>query len=78
MADIGFDAPSDPDAALESFIARIRALRAEVGLSDTFSSFHLDKRQLGKMVDAVHADPSGVVYRLPDAIIQRVTREVAS
>ena len=78
MAAVGFDAPADPDAALEALIQRIRDLREQVGLPATFADYQLDKRQLGKMVDLVHADPSGVVYRLPDAIIQRVTREVAS
>lgn len=71
------EAPAEPRACLDYFIQYVRRLREEVGLPSTFAEFHLDKGALGGMVDAVHADPSGVVFRIPDAVIQRVTREVA-
>jgi alcohol dehydrogenase class IV len=72
------EAPAEPEACLSYVIDFIRRFREEVGLPATFAEFNLDKSALANMVAAVHSDPSGVVFRIPEAVIQRVTREVAT
>ncbi|MCF8563808.1 iron-containing alcohol dehydrogenase [Alicyclobacillus tolerans] len=71
------NASEHPEEALGQVLSFIRDLREQVGLPSTFAEFDMDKRMLNKMVDVVHADPSGVVFRIPDPIIQKVVREVA-
>ncbi|QSO53646.1 iron-containing alcohol dehydrogenase [Alicyclobacillus curvatus] len=72
------EASTDSAECLEQVVQQLEALREEVGLQSTFSDFEMAPELLRKMVEFVHADPSGVVFRLPDAVIQHVTRQVAA
>ncbi|KPV39364.1 iron-containing alcohol dehydrogenase [Alicyclobacillus ferrooxydans] len=69
--------PTDADACLQEVIAFLEQLREEVGLPSTFADFEMHPQVLEHMVEYVHADPSGLVFRLPDAVIQYVTSQVA-
>lgn len=69
--------PDDPQAALDAVIAFIRDLRAEVDLPETFGEFNIAPDALPQMVKLVQSDPSGILFRLPDAVINRVGQEVA-
>ncbi|MCL6598411.1 MAG: iron-containing alcohol dehydrogenase [Alicyclobacillus macrosporangiidus] len=75
--DAGFtEVPADAEGCLAHVIERICALREAVGLPETFAEFHIPAEALAHIVDLVHADPAGVTFRLPDAVITRVGREV--
>lgn len=69
--------PSDPQAALDAVVAFIRDLRSAVDLPDTFAEFNIAPSDLPQMVKLVQSDPSGILFRLPDAVIERVGQEVA-
>jgi alcohol dehydrogenase class IV len=71
------DVSADPEQCLSQTIEYIRQLRTEVGLPDTFAEFSLDPAVLKQIVTIVQTDPSGLVFRIPDAIIRKITKEVA-
>jgi alcohol dehydrogenase class IV len=71
------DAPASDEACLNRVIEFIRDLRRQVKLPETFAEFDLSQVDLGQMVKLVQSDPSGILFRLPAAVIERVTQEVA-
>ncbi|MCL6452654.1 MAG: iron-containing alcohol dehydrogenase [Alicyclobacillus sp.] len=61
---------------LEGLISLLERLRADVGLPQTFHAFTMDPEVLAKMVPLVHQDPAGAALRLPEAVVEQVTRAV--
>ncbi|SDW65099.1 Alcohol dehydrogenase, class IV [Alicyclobacillus hesperidum] len=71
------DLPDNPRACLDAVITFLRNLRTKVCLPDTFAEFRIQQADLAQMVGLVQSDPSGLLFRLPDAVIERVSQEVA-
>lgn len=69
--------PEEPGGCRAALVARIRALRREVGLPDTFAEFRLDPAALPTMPECVRRDPARIAYELPAEVVRRVTWEVA-
>jgi alcohol dehydrogenase class IV len=71
------DAPADAAGALAAVVEYITELRRRVGLPDTFAEFNIQPSDLPQMVRLVQSDPSGILFKLPDAVIEQVSRQVA-
>ncbi|MDQ0189592.1 iron-containing alcohol dehydrogenase [Alicyclobacillus cycloheptanicus] len=71
------DAPADAAGALAAVVEYITELRRRVGLPDTFAEFNIQPSDLPQMVRLVQSDPSGILFKLPDVVIEQVSRQVA-
>jgi hypothetical protein len=47
-----------------------------VNLPETFAEFESNQDQLQHLVPAVHNDPAGVFFKIPETIITKVINEV--
>ncbi|MBM7587577.1 alcohol dehydrogenase class IV [Bacillus pakistanensis] len=65
-----------PEKCLEDVIQYIRDLRKAVDLPETFAEFESNQDQLQHLVPAVHNDPAGVFFKIPETIITKVINEV--
>ncbi|MFD2922354.1 iron-containing alcohol dehydrogenase [Halobacillus naozhouensis] len=66
-----------PKQCLEQVTTYIRSLRSHIGLASTFKGINIDVKDIEAIVTAVHSDPSGIAFRIPEDSIREVVKEVA-
>lgn len=72
------DPANNPEECLSQCIEEICHLREEVGLPEDYAEFNIDAADIPKLIPAVQLDPSGIGFRIPDDIIEKILKEVIS
>lgn len=74
---IGVKNPSNnPEECLAQCLEVICDLRREVGLPDDFAEFNIDPADIPGLIPAVQMDPSGIGFRIPEDVIEKILSEV--
>ncbi|MDP9728040.1 iron-containing alcohol dehydrogenase [Alicyclobacillus tolerans] len=72
---LGCNASSEtPQADLQAIVEAIQNLRAKIHLPDTLTDYNIQEKDMDSIVQWVHSDPSGILFRLPEQMIRNVVR----
>lgn len=66
----------DPREVLQACIDEINAIRENIDLPADFKEYNIDPEDIPALIAAVHSDPIGMAFRIPEQVIVAVSEEV--